>query len=131
MLCLNVGIGLVLSLQLPGTAYTSSASTTGDMTEYETRFNATDIANSWKPPLGIVSIPLIGDIFSGFYFMWNMIRFLIDGFPSLLLYIKDSYIVDASGKLAFDVLSNGLRIMFGFSFAWFLIEFISGRNPSD
>ena len=74
---------------------------------------------------------MIGDIFAGFNFLWQNIKWIVDGFPTLLEYIKDSYVTEASGRLAFDVIANALRAVYALLISVFLIEFISGRNVSD
>lgn len=128
---LNLSVGLVIVLQLPGTAY-SNPSGIGSVngTEYESHFNATETAKSWSAT-PFSGIPVIGDIFGGFNFLWQAIGYLIDGFPTLLTWIGDSLIVDPAGQLAFAVIANVLRGVEALLVTLFLIEFISGRIFTD
>lgn len=125
---LNLSVGLIISLSLPGTAYVNPTNPT-NASEYEKHFNASEIEQWGSTPFS--GIPLIGDIFAGFQFFVRNIGFLFDGFPTLLTWLKDSYITDSSGALAFDVIANTLRAIYALLIATFLIEFISGRYISD
>ncbi len=130
LFCLNLSIGLIAALQLPGVDYVNPANNSAsDASQYEEHFNSTDIMG-WQPT-PFSGIPIIGDIFAGFQFLIGNIRYLVDGFPSLLTYLKDSYITDASGRLAFDIIANVLRAVFALLISVFLIEFISGRLFHD
>jgi hypothetical protein len=63
--------------------------------------------------------------------MYQNIGYMIDGFPILLTFMKDSFIVDPTARLAFDILANGLRAIFALLISIFLIEYIGGRIISD
>lgn len=128
--CLNLSIGMVIALALPGTVYHQPASFGGNVTEYEQRFNATDVAEKWKAT-PFTGIPVVGDIFSGFYLFFSQIRFLIDGFPTLLTWISDAYITSEAGRTAFTVIANALRAVFALVLAFFVVEFITGRVLSE
>jgi hypothetical protein len=127
--CLNIAVGMVMALGLPGSAYFGSTNSTGSSGDYEERFNASKTAEQWSATS--YGIPVIGDIFGGLYFFFNNVRFLIDGFPTLLTWIKDCYIVDVAGRIAFDVVANGLRAVFAIMMAVFMIELITGRYMND
>jgi hypothetical protein len=129
ILCVNLATGLVIALSLPGTEYVS-ASSPGNATDYEDRFNATEIGGSWgaTPFLGI---PVIGDIFSGFQFLFTHAQFLIDGFPMFLGWISDTYIVDASARLAFTLICDALRGVYAVLMCFWFIEYIGGRYFTD
>lgn len=130
LFCLNLAIGLVAALQLPGTDFVNPANNSAsDADQYEEHFNSTDIMGWQSTPFS--GIPIIGDLFSGFEFLVRNVRYLIDGFPSLLTYLKDSYIVDADGRLAFDIIANVLRAIYALLVSVFLIEFLSGRIIHD
>jgi hypothetical protein len=130
LFCLNLVVGLCIALSVPGTAYTNPISGGVNATEYEQHFNSTQVAKGWSatPYSGI---PVIGDIFGGFNFLWQAIGYLIDGFPCLLTWISDSYITEPSGQLAFAVITNVLRAVYALLITLFLIEFISGRVFTD
>lgn len=127
--CLNLATGLIVALALPGTEYVQ-ASNPSNSSEYESHFNATETAENWRgTPFS--GIPVIGDIFSGFHFLFTNFYYLIDGFPMLLTWMSDTYIVDASAKTAFFVITNVMRALFAILMSIFVIEFISGRYATD
>jgi hypothetical protein len=113
-----------------GTEYVGADVNGADATEYEQHFNATEIANNWKYT-PFIGIPIIGDIFSGFSFLWQCIGYLIDGFPTLLVWIGDSLIPSAEGQAAFTIIANVIRAAQALLIVTFLIEFISGRVFTD
>lgn len=125
ILCLNLATGLVIGLQLAGTEYVQAQNPT-DATDYETTFNSTEIAQSWGAT-PFQGIPVIGDIFAGFQFLFQNIHFLIDGFPVFLTWISDSYITDASGRTAFNIMANSLRAVYAVLMCLWFIEYIGGR----
>lgn len=128
---LNISVGLVIALSVPGTEYASPTAPAGvDANEYESHFNATATAGAWKAT-PFSGIPVIGDIFGGFNFMWSSIGYLIDGFPCLLTWISDSFITSPDGQLAFSVIANALRGVQALLVTLFLVEFISGRVFTD
>jgi hypothetical protein len=124
---INLSIGVVMGLALPGTAFVHASSPTTNATQYEQQFNSSRIEQWGGNGNPLQGIPVIGDIFGGFLYLTQNIQFLIDGLPQLLNFIKDSYIQDPGGQLAFDVIANALRAIYAFLIALFLIEFISGR----
>lgn len=128
--CLNLAIGLAITLNLPGTTNVRAAYNGVNATEYEEHFNSTEIATGWQgSPFS--GIPMIGDIFAGFNFLWQNIKYLVDGFPALLTYIDNSFITTTEGHVAFLVIVNVLRAIYALLVVMFLIEFISGRSPTD
>lgn len=127
---LNLVVGLCIALSVPGTSYVSASSSGANATEYEQHFNATEIAEGWSAT-PFSGIPLIGDIFAGFNFFWQVIGYLIDGFPTLLVWIGDSLIGSYEGQVAFTIIANVLRAAQALLIVTFLIEFISGRVFTD
>jgi hypothetical protein len=126
---INLSVGVVIGIAAPGTGYVASGPAV-NATEYEQHFNGTALANGWTgTPFS--GIPVIGDIFSGLGFLWQNIQYIVDGLPMFLNWIKDSYITDPDGQLAFDVISNAIRAVYALLIAIFVIEFISGRYISD
>lgn len=127
---INLSVGIVMSLALPGTAYVAATNTGVNGTEYEQHFNSTKIASGWSgTPFS--GIPVIGDIFAGFSYLYQNLQYIIDGLPKFLLWIEDSFITDASGQTAFEVVANALRAVYALLITMFFIEFISGRIFSD
>lgn len=125
ILCLNLATGLVIALSLPGTEYVQAQSP-GSATDYESTFNATEIGGSWGAT-PFYGIPVIGDIFAGFQFLFTHIHFLIDGFPMFLTWISDSYLTDAGGRTAFNIIANSLRAVYAVLMCMWFIEYIGGR----
>jgi hypothetical protein len=128
---LNLAVGLVIALNVAGTQYATPSGTGSiNSTEYESHFNATETAKNWgTTPFS--GIPVIGDIFGGFSFLWQAMGYLIDGFPTLLTWISESFIVDANGQLAFAIVANVIRGVEALLVSLFVIEFISGRVFTD
>jgi hypothetical protein len=128
---INLSIGLVMGLALPGTAQVANNQPITNATQYEQQFNSSKIETWGGKGNPLQGIPVIGDIFGGFLFLTQNIQFLIDGLPSLLTYLEHAYITDSSAQLAFEVIANVLRAIYAFLIMIFLIEFISGRYMSD
>jgi len=130
VLCFNLAIGLVLALGLPGTAYVTPQDPTKNETDYESQFNATEVAKGWKPTV-ISGILVIDEVFAMFNFLQRNIVFLLDGFPQMLNWISYTFSVDASGQAALNFIAWAWRAVFAITMTFFVIEFVSGRYPSD
>jgi len=129
MLCLNLSVGIAIGLGVPGTEYVQPTNPS-NASEYEEHFNATDIADRWgATPFS--GIPVIGDIFSGFSFLFQNIQYLLDGFPMFLTWISDTYITDATARTSFFIITNALRAIFAVLMSVMVVEFISGRYLTD
>jgi len=129
MVCLNLATGLVIELSLAGTEYVSPTMPTNS-SEYQSHFNATETAEGWQatPYSGI---PVIGDIFSAFQLMWRGIQYLIAGFPLFLNWLGDCFIIDASARVAYNVVVATLVAIQAILATLFVIEFISGRTLTE
>jgi len=128
--CLNLSVGLVIGLGLPGTEYMQPAQPAMSAEDYEEHFNATDIVGGWDTNI-ITGIPIIGDIFSGLQFLWRNFQYLIDGFPMFLTWISDTYILDAETQTALNYIIWVLRGIYAIMMGVFVIELISGRVIAD
>lgn len=127
----NLVVGAVVMLNLAhANDYVQPYTTGVNATEYEEHFNATDIAKGWDPS-PFEGLPIVGDIFAGFDFLWQMIGYLTDGLPTLLIWIRDSYITTAGGLDAFEMIANVIRAVEAVLITTFVIEFISGRVFTD
>lgn len=114
-----------MGLALPGTETVSNGPSING-TQYQEQFNATRIVESWgATPFS--GIPIIGDIFSGFTFMWQYLQYILNGLPMFLQWIAQTYITDVAAYNAFILISYALEAIYAFMIVWFLIEFISGR----
>lgn len=129
MMCLNLSVGIAIGLAVPGTEYVQP-SNPSNTSEYEEHFNATAIAEGWQAT-PFSGIPVIGDIFSGFNFLFQNIQYLLDGFPMFLTWLSDTYITDASARTAFLIITMALRAIFAVLMSVMAIEFISGRYFTD
>jgi hypothetical protein len=127
---INLAVGVVMGLALPGTTFVHGSGVVANATQYEQQFNSTKIEQWGGNGNPLQGIPVIGDIFGGFLYLTQNIQFLIDGLPQLLIYIEHTYI-DSGSWWAFDVIANALRAIYAFLVAMFLIEFISGRYFSE
>lgn len=127
---INLVIGLGITIGVAGTEYVSPAQTPTNSTEYEQHFNATEIAEGWSAT-PFSGIPLIGDIFAGFNFLWQIIGYLVDGLPTLIVYLGESFITDVEGLTVFYLIADCIRAVEAALIALFLIEFISGRVFTD
>lgn len=127
---LNLSIGLVIQLGFGGVGVVTPLDPSVNASEYEQQFNASEIEAGWSST-PFSGIPLIGDIFAAFNFMWQNMKYLIDGFPILLEWIRDSFITDPMGRTTFDVIAGVLRAIYGLLMIWFVIEFIGGRTTTD
>lgn len=130
LLCINLAISVIVSLGVAGVSFASPSASAVNPAEYEAHFNSTQIAKGWSST-PFSGIPMIGDIFAGFNFLYQNLGYLIDGLPILLNWLKDSFIVDPTARLAFDILANALRAIFALLISIFLIEYIGGRIISD
>lgn len=130
ILCLNLATGLVIALGLPGTEYVQAQNPTANPEEYEKNFNSTEIGQSWGAT-PFYGIPVIGDIFAGFQFLFTHIHFLIDGFPQFLNWISDTYIVDVQARGAFALIANTVRAIYAVLMSIWFIEYIGGRYLTD
>lgn len=119
-----------MALNVPGTVYVKAAYNGMSADEYEQTFNATQIATGWESS-PFSGIPMIGDIFAGFNFLWQNIAYMVDGFPALLNYFDYTFITTSDGHVAFLIIENMLRAVYAILFVMFLIEFISGRIFTD
>lgn len=126
VICLNLATGLVVELGLPGTDYVNPSNPT-NASEYESHFNASEIAEGWTfPPT--VSIPIIGDIWSGFSFLVRLVTYVIVGFPLFLGWIGDSFLIGAEAVTAWNILKTTLIAIFSVVMAMYFVWFISGRD---
>ena len=125
---LNLATGLATAPELgfPGTTYVQPGQAT-NASQYESQFNATEIAKGWSfPPT--IGIPVIGDIWSGFSFLVRMITYTIVGFPLFLGYLGDSFITDAAALAAWNIIKTVIVACFSVMMALYFVWFISGRD---
>lgn len=115
-----------MGLALPGTGSVANGPAING-TEYQQQYNASSIVDQWGQSTPFSGIPIIGDIYNGFLFMWNYLQYLLNGFPMFLQWIAQTYITDVAAYNSFILISYALEAIYAFMIVWFLIEFISGR----
>jgi hypothetical protein len=117
-----------MGLALPGTTVVASGPVldSSQADQYQEQFNASRIVASWgATPFS--GIPVIGDIFAGFNFMWQNVQYILNGLPMFLQYLSNTYITDIAAYNSFIIITYALEAIYAFLMVWFLIEFISGR----
>jgi len=120
---------MVIELNLAGTEYVQ-ASNPSNVTEYADHFNATEVAGSWEST-PFSGIPIVGDIFSAFQFLYRNLQYLFLGFPMFLAWIGDAFIVDATALTAYNTIVTVLGAVFAVTMSIFVIEFIGGRYMTE
>lgn len=132
--CMNITIFMVMNARgenneylFPGVNYTRPLNASGTVSNYEERFNASDVVEKWQST-PFSGIPVIGDIFSGLSLFYNQYRFLIDGVPALTDWFSSFVPVN---NTAFAIFSNAFRVLVAIMVATLLIEFVSGRRLID
>jgi len=118
---------MAITLAFPGTEYASPLQGGGNSTDYQQRFNSTDITQDWqaKPFSGV---PILGDIFSGFYFLFNNWEFLISGLSYVFRWIGDSYLTSPTMQTAFTVIANVILAVYAILMVTFMLYMITGRE---
>jgi hypothetical protein len=130
IIILNLTTDLAFSLHIAGTQNVHGLNPTASSTDYQKQFNATQVAKGWRSnPL--MSIPLIGDIYSAFQFLTQNLPYLVGGFHLLLVWISDTYITDFGAKVAFGYIIDRFDAIYGILIFIFFIEFIGGRYMTD
>lgn len=127
LVCINLSVTMAVTLGFPATGYSTPFQGGGNTTEYQTRFNSTKIASDWqaKPFSGV---PILGDIFSGFYFLFNNWEFLTSGLSYVFRWIGDSYLTDAAMSTAFNAIANVILAVYAILMATFMLYLITGRE---
>lgn len=109
----------------PGVKYTQTLNGTGNITDYENKFNATGMVEDWQ---AVGSYGFAGDIFSGLNLFWNVFRFLVDGLGMTLEWIGSVIPVAETG---FTWIAYIIRIACAVMFVTLVIELITGRQFFD
>lgn len=110
----------------PGVQYSHGLNATANLTQTEQQFNSTDIVEGWSAT-PFSGIPIFGDIFFVVIDFARKVRFLVDGFPMMLDWVS-SFIPASGGQVAFNWISNTLRMIFAVMAGTLIFEMISGRR---
>jgi len=129
LVILNLVSGLMYTLNVPGTAYSNILPGVGNATDYSTRFNASEFMESTQPEVSSV-LTYVGHIWSGLQLVWNAIRFVVMGFPTMLEQIGGQ-IQDPAASVAFTKISHVLYAIFSFVFFFWLFQLLTGREVED
>ena len=134
ILCINVSFTLLMNLNASGTPiggmnYVQPLNASSSFNDTINQYNATAVASAWSQ--NTYSIPVIGDIFSGFSFLIKNMAYLLGGFAFMLSWIGDGMIVDSGARAAWVVITGALSAMFAVLMFLWMIELISGRVLND
>lgn len=131
MICLNLATGMAMELGNLGAVPLGDVQATnpGNSSDYESHFNATEVAKKWT--WTDYGVPILGDIFSAFDIVFRTIEYVIAGFPLFLMWIGETFIVDATALLAYNIVVGTLSALFYILMFFYAIEFISGRYHSQ
>lgn len=133
MIILNLVSTMVVAIQMPGTTYSGGLyiGTGANATQYETEYNATNMMSNWAAPISpSYGIPLYGDIYGMVIMFFNMVKGVVDGFPTLLTQSINA-IPDASARASANQLVWVIRGVYAFIIVAFFVQFISGRKISE
>jgi hypothetical protein len=114
------------ALKVPWTQRSTFLTGTGNVSEYQERFNPGGFLNATEPKAS-TAFTFIGHIWNGLNVIWNAIRFTIFGFPTMLQAIG-SQIQDPSAASAFTNIANVLYAIFSFIIMMWFYQLLTGRN---
>jgi hypothetical protein len=126
ILILNLISGMMYALNVPGTERSNILTGTGNVTEYQERFNPGEFLNATEPEAS-TTFTFIGHIWNGLNVIWSAIRFTVFGFPTMLQGIG-SQIQDPAAAAAFTNIANVLYAIFSFIIMMWLYQLLTGRN---
>lgn len=129
VLILNLVSGLIYTLGVPGTEYSYSATGSGSAEDYVERFNSTEMMENQQPGI-IATFPYLGNIYGTIMYLWNAVKFIVAGFPTLLSQLA-GFIPDGEGRVAFQAISVILGALFSFIIFGWLFQVITGRQTED
>jgi len=129
LIILNLVSGLMYTLGVPGTAYSNILPGTGSVEEYAERFNATEFMEGTQPEVSSL-LTYTGHIWSGLQLLWNGIRFVLLGFPTMLQQIG-AQIPDPTASAAFTNISYVLYAVFSLVIFFWLFQLLTGREVED
>ena len=126
---LNLVSGLVYALSVPGTQYAYSTSGTGNPQDYEQRFNTTEMMETQQPGI-IAELPFLGNIYGTIMYLWNAVKFIVVGFPTLL-WQMGGFIPDEGGRAAYQTICLVLGAVFSFIIFGWMFQVLTGRQTED
>lgn len=135
ILILNISTILVTSLGdlgvIAGVSFNKpSNATTGNYTQYEQQFNASDTMKTWEQPVG--TLTLLGDLWGGLQFFFKMIAFVFVGFPYMLWTLGDAFIMEGTVEmLVWQAITGALTAIFGIYMSFYIIQLITGRQMNE
>lgn len=126
VLLFNLVCGAVYSLSVPGTEYSNVLGGTGNTTDYDERFNATDFMEKVEPEAS-ETYTFVGNIWSGLQLVWNAITWIVAGLP--IMFVGISYqIGDPAAKTAVTTLGAIVCSAAYFIIVLWLYQLFTGRT---
>lgn len=129
ILLFNLVCGMLYAISFPGTEFSNVLYGTGDIEDYEERFNATEFMDKTEPEASD-AFTFVGHIWGGLQLIWNAIRFTVFGFPTMLQGIGYQ-IGNPEAKGVFDNISNILIVATSFIIFMWLYQLLTGRRVED
>lgn len=129
VLLLNLIAGLMYASSVPGTDFSNILTGTGNTTQYEERYNASEFMERTEPEAS-TAFTFVGHIWGGLQLVWNAIRFTLLGFPTMLQMIGDQ-IQDATAKRTYGYITDVIYVAVGFIYFMWLYQLLTGRRVED
>lgn len=126
IIILNMTCGLLYNISAPATGETNILAGQGDPQDYADRFNTTRFLNETTPSASAI-YTYTGHIWSALLVVWSAIRFVVAGFPYMLIQIGGE-ISDPTAKLAFTSFSYVLGATFSLIILMWLFQVLTGRE---
>ena len=129
LLILNLVCGLMYVSSVPGTEFSNLLYGTGDVEDYEERVNPEEFMNQTEPKVSTI-FTFVGHIWSSLQLIWNVVRFTVFGFPTMMQGISGQ-IGDPVAKATFTNIANVLYVVFSFIILLWLYQLLTGRQVED
>lgn len=130
IICANVVSGFVMNAQtedneyvFPGVEYSHTLNQTGDVDEYEDKFNATELIDKIQPQEGILAFTTY--VWNSIMVFADMVRWIFDGF-AMMIDSWAGFIPTEGGITIVREFGNILRVLTAVMFATLLLEFTRG-----
>lgn len=126
ILMLNLGCGFFLTINWPGTAYSSYLTGTGNSTQYLERFNSTEFMERTEPEASTI-FTYVGHIWSGLSLVFDAVSFVFTGFARLLIGVGDQ-IGDATARTGLTSFGVIVQVVLDFIVFLWIYQLLTGRT---
>jgi hypothetical protein len=126
VLLFNLVCGLMYSISVPGTEYSNILGGTGDTSDYDERFNATEFMEKVEPEAS-ETYTFVGNIWSGLQLIFNAISFVVAGLPILFIGISNQ-VGDPTAKAAVQTFGAIICSAAYFIIVLWLYQLFTGRS---